>query len=91
MTKRTQRTLTRLSAFSVILAAGLAIAAPPTPPADAPLRGPRVSDRDVPGHTAKFGEMDDKRMRAARVPMRVFLGSIHMLATDEAPEHLRLT
>ncbi|MCA9282825.1 MAG: hypothetical protein KDA30_12350 [Phycisphaerales bacterium] len=96
MTKRTQRSLTRLSALSVIFAAGLAIAAPPSappgaPPTDAPLRGPRVDDRDVPGHSANFGEMDDKRMRAARVPMRVFIGAIHMLATDEAPEGLRLT
>lgn len=85
--------LRRISALAVLLAAGAAIAAPPAPsePSDAPLRGPRVQDRDVPGHTAKFGEMDDKRMRAARVPIRIFMASVKDLTSEETPAELRPT
>ncbi len=100
MMNRSVQHFVRLTALSVMFAAGLAVAAPPsdpnTPPphrqpSDAPLGGPRVHDRDVPGHTAKFGEMDDKRMRAARVPIRIFMASVKDLTSEETPAELRLT
>lgn len=99
MMNHTRTHLARLSALSVLIASGLAIAAPPAPPVrptpptspDAPLRGPSVEDRAVPGVTPTFGEMEDKRMRAARVPMRVFLAAIRSLDAQDTPESLRLT
>lgn len=61
-------------------------------PAGAPLGGPEVSPREVPGVVGKFGEMSEgQRRMAERIPPRVMREALKALNEEDAPEEIRAT
>jgi hypothetical protein len=80
------------------LAAPLSVSAqpdnpPPPRPMDAPLGGPSVHDRDVPGVAGSFGDDTDgqKRKMANRIPPRVMRQALGAIMGEDAPEDIRAT
>jgi hypothetical protein len=60
---------------------------PPVAPA---LKGPEVTDRNVPGAAPDFGMGANRRFNE-RVPPEVFRSALGVLTTDDAPEPIRAT
>lgn len=82
----------RLFAAAFIIAAAgapVAFAEPSEKPAsDAPLKGPQVKDRNVPGGKSKFGE-GEKQRREGRPEPILFMAAIRGLGAEETPENVR--
>lgn len=101
MNSRTTRFVNVISLSLLCGLAGTAAAlAEPEKPASqtdaassAPLGGPDVADRDVPGTSDTFGEegMRDKAHRRERARPRDVLETLRSLGSPETPEALRLT
>lgn len=87
------------SRLAVLLVfAGLSVSpavAQPTAPidSDAPLSGPSVKDRDVPGVDGAFGNSPEalRRRIADRIPPRVMRDAMGAIMADDAPEEIRAT
>lgn len=96
---------TRVTALSILAAAGLAALAAPASAQDAPrperraqgdrpmLSGPRVREQRVPGTESGFsaGAEGGARMGATMVPPQVFRGAIAALMAEDAPLEIRLS
>lgn len=86
----------RLAAAGILLAASsLALADPPKAPPnqDPALKGPAVSDRNVPGVEGSFGSAggDKKRPMENRLPPRAFRQAMDAVMAPDAPENLRVS
>lgn len=66
---------------------------PPADPANAPLGGPEVKDRDVPGVAGSFGNDTEAQRRklAGRIPPRAMREAIGVVMSEDAPEEIRAT
>lgn len=88
------RTPTRIA---ILTAALTALAWPAGPLAarqsDAPLGGPPVKDRDVPGAGSPFGGATpgEPGARTPRIAPRVFFEAVRSLESDDAPPEVRLS
>ncbi len=80
-----------LAAATLLLFSPAFLLAEPPPSAGPPLRGPEVSDRDVPGAPGDFGSGQDRRRLAERIPLPVFRDAVMSLAGEDVPAELRLT
>jgi len=74
----------------LVLAAGTMVPVALAEP-DAPLGGPKVQDRDVPGSRARFGEGMEQRREGPGVRPQVFMRAVQSLAGPEAPDAVRAT
>lgn len=87
----------RRNVLSVFLAAGLSLglaAASLAQSSDAPLKGPQVQDRKVPGVEGKFGEGGNEKNKLQseqRIPPRVYKDALGTLKGDQAPADVRLS
>lgn len=79
--------------ISLVLLAGAAVPVTAEPADSAPLSGPEVEDRDLPGIFERFGEpaAGDPAARSGRLPPRLFFGTLKSLASEETPPELRPT
>lgn len=81
----------------IVFAAGAALAASALaePPAGAPLGGPPVKERDVPGADGGFAGMAQPLSKKDRggdaIPHRVFMESVRAALGEQAPENVRLS
>jgi len=83
-----------LSAAAILFVAGSALALQPaaSPPGDEPvLKGPAVKDRVVPGVTNSFGQSQESRRMAERIPPEVLREALGVLTRDDVPEAIRAT
>jgi hypothetical protein len=88
---RSTRRCTRLVlAATLALCAGLAQAQDTKKDKDQPLKGPAVTDRNVPGAAPDFG-MGANRRFGERVPPEVFRRALGVLTSDDAPADIRAT
>ncbi len=89
------RVSNRLSVMVVVAGASLATCALAEPPAGAPLGGPPVKERDVPGADGGFSGMAQPLSKKDRggdaIPHQVFMNSLRESLGESAPENLRLT
>lgn len=85
---RTPRRCT-LAVAALALCAGLA-QAQQSEDRDPPLKGPSVTDRNVPGAAPDFG-MGMNRRFGERVPPEVFRRALGVLTADDAPADIRAT
>ncbi len=74
----------------LVLAAGTMVPVAHAEP-EAPLGGPKVQDRDVPGARARFGEGMEQRREGPGVRPQMFMRAVQSLAGPEAPEAVRAT
>lgn len=81
------------SAFALLAACGLCLtaAALPAHADDAPLKGPEVKDRDVPGVEGEFGGERRRYANEQRLPQKVFRDALETLRAPDAPADVRLT
>lgn len=80
----------RMGLAVLALAAGMMGHAAHAEP-EAPLSGPKVQDRDVPGARARFGEGMDQRREGPGVRPQMFMRAVRSLAEPEAPASVRAT
>jgi hypothetical protein len=65
----------------------------PPPPMDAPLGGPSVRDREVPGVAPRFGDDagGERRRMANRIPPKAMRQAMTVIMDEDAPDDLRAT
>ncbi len=84
-----------LPLFALLLSAGTALAQPAhDPKSPDPLRGPSVTDRNVPGVNGSFGEPGGSAKKFVgenRLPPRIFRNALDTIMSPDAPENLRVT
>ena len=88
MTRSCTDMLRRLSPLAAALVLAAGATASFAEPADAPLSGPSVQDRDVPGAPARFGEGGQERRRDGANP-RLFMRAVQSLNAEDTPDALR--
>lgn len=77
---------------AMTLGAGAALAQMDQASPEAPLGGPVVKDREVPGVAPTFGDVDGKNRRGVeRIPARVLRHAMMDALGERAPEELRLS
>ena len=93
MTRLNGSTLFR-GTLALVAAVGMAASiAQAEPPANDPLKGPKVQPRDVPGDRGQFGEArKDRKGGSAEIPQVMFMRIINAtLGADDAAADIKLT